>query len=153
MLVAGEPWVLINCHFKSKREDDLWFGTRQPPVFTSEEQRSAQIRAVLAVVDEILAVDPMARILVLGDMNESGFRPPMWIFSGGQLLNMTERVPAAERYTFNFNGNSQLLDHVLASPALAELITEVTIVHVSSDRPDSQRASDRDPVLVRLRLP
>ena len=63
-----------------------------------------------------------------------------------------ERLPAADRYTFNFEGASGLLDHVVVSPSLSRE-AEVDVVHVNSDRADERRSSDHDPVVVRLRVP
>ena len=52
--------------------------------------------------------------------------------------------------TFNFEGVSQVLDHAVASPALAKEAA-VEVVHFNSDCSDEKRTSDHDPVLVRLR--
>ncbi|MGB5398837.1 MAG: endonuclease I, partial [Thermoanaerobaculia bacterium] len=62
-------------------------------------------------------------------------------------------VPAADRYSFNYRGNSQLLDHVLVSRSLyEEARPEVEILHINADAAFDDRASDHDPVVVRLRL-
>jgi predicted extracellular nuclease len=48
----------------------------------------------------------------------------------------------------------QALDHVFLSPAmLAAGSPSVTIAHVSAERPDGQRVSDHDPIVVRLPRP
>jgi uncharacterized protein len=60
------------------------------------------------------------------------------------------RVPAASRYTFNFEGASQVLDHVVVSPALAK-DAAAEVLHINSDCSDEKRTSDHDPVLVKLR--
>jgi predicted extracellular nuclease len=149
---SESPLFLINCHLKSKRGDDRWFGSTQPPVFHTEEQRSEQVRGILEFVRSIQLTDPQARVIVLGDMNEHEFRPPMRLLSGTELLNITERVPLESRYSYNFNGNSQLLDHILVSPALEQSVSEIEIIHLNADLADRSRASDHDPVLVRLAL-
>ena len=85
-------------------------------------------------------------------MNEHEFRAPMRLLASNRLVNLTERVPAPQRYSYNYQGNSQLLDHVLASRALESYVAEVEIPHINADRSDRSRASDHDPVVVRLRL-
>ncbi len=152
LTAAGESLLAINCHLKSKRGDDRLFGAIQPPLFGTEEQRSAQVREVLAWVAARLDADPEARIVVLGDLNEHEFRPPMRLLAGAGLTNLMWRVPEAERYSFNFVGNSQLLDHVLVSPSLTGRVRRVEIVHLNADQPDAARASDHDPVLVEIDL-
>ena len=54
------------------------------------------------------------------------------------------------RYTFNFEGASQVLDHVIVSPSLAEGAA-IEIVHLNSDCSDAKRTSDHDPIVTRLR--
>jgi len=143
----GERLFLVNCHLKSKRGDDPLFGATQPPRVHSEEQRNAQARQVQALVHRILAAEPDAAILVVGDMNEHDFRAPMRVLAGSALENLTERVPRAERYSYNYDGNSQLLDHILASRSLAGRTAGIRIRHLNADHPDARRASDHDPVL------
>ena len=151
-IVKEKDLLLVNCHLKSKRGDDRLFGAVQPPVFHTEEQRSAQVRELRAFVSQRLEIDPESRIVVLGDMNEHEFRPPMQLLASPPLVNLMTRIGASERYTFNFNGNSQLLDHILVSPSLAGRVTDVAIAHLNTDAAATERASDHDPVLVRLRL-
>jgi predicted extracellular nuclease len=59
-------------------------------------------------------------------------------------------VPPQGRYSFNFEGASQLLDHVVVSPALAR-DAAAEILHLNSDCSDAKRTSDHDPILTRLR--
>ncbi|MGL4603075.1 MAG: hypothetical protein ACRCU9_02925, partial [Iodobacter sp.] len=53
-------------------------------------------------------------------------------------------------YTYVFEGNSQVLDHILVSPVLAGR-AEYDVVHVNSEFAD--QASDHEPEVVRLTLP
>ncbi|MDX1643242.1 MAG: esterase-like activity of phytase family protein [Thermoanaerobaculia bacterium] len=148
---ASPPLFLINCHLKSKRGDDRLFGSAQPPIAHTEEQRSAQTRLLRRFAQSLLERDPAARIVLLGDMNEHEFRPPLRLLEG-PLVNLVERLPPAERYTYNYQGNSQMLDHVLVSPALVDRVVAVRAVHVNADRPADRRVSDHDPIVVRFDL-
>jgi|GEM_PF-531117 len=142
---------VIDNHWKSKRGDGRLFGAVQPPVLWSEEQRICQARVIADFVRELLAADPDAWVIVLGDLNEHELRPPVQELEAAGLTDLIWRIPQAERYSYNFEGNSQVLDHILVSPAvLRESVVLPAIVHVNTDRPASLAASDHDPVRVIL---
>jgi predicted extracellular nuclease len=149
--VGGRRLFVVNLHLVSKRRDDPVFGTRRPPRLWSEEQRSEQARAIRRFVDRILEEDSDAAVVVLGDLNEFEYRPPLRILTGGGLVNLTERVPVEDRYSYIFQGLSQTLDHILVSPYLAQR-AEIDMVHVNADFPHKERASDHDPVIARVAL-
>ena len=149
----GKTLFVVNNHLKSKRGDDPLFGPRQPPLLATEDQRSQQTALIGGFVAELLLLDPTARVIVLGDLNEHEFRGPLRVLEGAGLVNLMFSVPAADRYSFNYRGNSQLLDHVLVSRSLyEEARPEVEILHINADAAFDDRASDHDPVVVRLRL-
>jgi hypothetical protein len=147
-------FFLIANHLKSKRGDDATFGATQPPAYKTEEQRICQAGIVGRFAASILSRDPNAAVVVLGDMNEHEFRPPMRkLVEVSGLTNLIERVPVNERYTFSFEGNLQILDHIFVSPSiLQDAAPEIDIVHVNADRADAAAASDHDPVVVRLKM-
>ncbi len=148
----GRRIVAINVHLKSKRGDDAVFGARQPPEPRTEPQRAAQAGELGGFAGSLMASDPEALLLVLGDFNEHEFRPPMRLLAESGLINLVERVAQPERYTYNFEGNSQAIDHILVSPALAELCSAVEILHLNADYPSSRRSSDHDAVLARFEI-
>ena len=150
--IGGRRLTAINVHLKSKRGDDPIFGDRQPPERATERQRTAQARALAEVVRSRLARDPDAWIVVLGDFNDHGFRRPLKALGEASLVNVIERVDAGKRYTYNYAGTSQVLDHILLSPALAAADPIVEIRHENADFPHARRASDHDPVTVSLQL-
>lgn len=148
---GGKTIFLIVNHLKSKRGDDAAFGVTQPPVYKTEVQRTCQAEVVGAFAASILARDPRAALVVLGDMNEHEFRRPMLRLAEiSGLTNLVATLPDNDRYTFAFEGNLQVLDHVFVSPALAKG-AEVDVVHCNADRADSLAASDHDPVVVKIR--
>jgi hypothetical protein len=151
--VAGRPLFLVAVHFRSKGGDDALFGSVQPPRLVTEPQRVAQAETVAAFVADILAADPEARVLVLGDFNDFSFRPPLAALADAGLVDLIERLPPEDLYTYVYEGSSQVLDHVLASPALAAAEAGVDAVHLHADFPPDRRASDHDPVVARFRLP
>jgi predicted extracellular nuclease len=135
----------------SKSEDDSPFGAAQPPVRRSELRRRAQAAVLGGWVRDLLAVDPGAAVIVLGDLNEHWFGEPLAALASAGLESLIVRVPLEERYTYVHAGLSQVLDHVFVSGAIAAG-AEVDVVHTNADFPAWRRASDHDAVVVRLRL-
>lgn len=144
-------FVVVN-HFKSKRGDGGLFGSTQPPVRRTEEQRTCQAETVGKFAGKILEKNAKAAVIVLGDMNEHEFRAPMKrLVELSGLANLHDRVVVADRYTYVYEGNSQVLDHIFVSPALLRE-AEIDIVHINADVPEAVAASDHDPILARLRM-
>lgn len=150
--VGGRTLVAIALHLRSKSGDGPLFGRFQPPIEPSRTARAEQTGVVGAFVEAILAADPDAAIVVLGDCNDFDFAPALVRLEAAGLRNLTRQLPESERYTYVFEGNSQALDHVLVSASLAEA-ARYEIVHVNSEYLAARRASDHDPVLARLALP
>ena len=151
--VGQERLFLVNLHLSSKSGDDRIFGSVQPPVRSTEDQRSQQALWVARFVRDLLNEDPQAAVVVLGDLNDHEFRSPLRILEAVPLVNMIERVPAADRYTFVYNGNSQVLDHVLVSEPLSERAElAIDVVHLNADFRDELRSSDHDPVVLEVRF-
>lgn len=147
----GQRFFVIANHLTSKSGDDPLMGGRQPPRRPTEAKRLRQAEVLHDFMESFLAIDPDARVVVLGDMNEMEFRPPMTTLAGDRWVNLMETLPEDDRYTYVYEGNSQVLDHVLVSPALAaRAAPEVDAVHVWAERAHEGRASDHDPVVARL---
>ncbi|MCK0097305.1 endonuclease/exonuclease/phosphatase family protein [Yoonia sp. F2084L] len=156
----GEEVTVVNNHFSSKGgsapilgvEQD--FADRQEDVDVngSLDERQAQSEAVAAFVADELAADPQANVVVVGDFNEFEFVSPVTGLEDAGLTNLTNTLPEDERYTFNFQGNSQALDHILVSDGLAA-DAQFDIVHVNSEFADADdRGSDHDPLLALLTI-
>ncbi|HEY0358742.1 MAG TPA: endonuclease/exonuclease/phosphatase family protein [Mycobacteriales bacterium] len=148
----GETVFVIANHFNSKGGDQPLNGRFQPPTRSSETQRHAQAHVVRGFVDQLLAADRRARVVVVGDLNDFEFSETADILTaGGALVDLPRTLALAERYTYVFEGNSQVLDHILTSPALARRgAYDYDIVHVNSEYPD--QVSDHEPQVVRLRV-
>ncbi|MBK9093358.1 MAG: hypothetical protein IPM84_11375 [Anaerolineae bacterium] len=58
------------------------------PVAVSEIQRNQQAQIVNDFVDAILALDPSANIVALGDFNDFQFSTPLAILKGGVLTDL-----------------------------------------------------------------
>ncbi len=74
----------------------------------------------------------------------------MAILENGVLHDLMDTLPENERYSYVFEGNSQTLDHILVSDALAAKPLTFDPVHVNAEFAD--QASDHDPSVVRIEL-
>ena len=146
---AGKRLFLINLHLKSKGGDDPLFGRRQPRIEGTLDRRTDQAKAVADFVGELATMDPGARIVALGDLNDFENTLALTTLEAAGLEDLVKRMPIEERFSYVYLGNSQVLDHVLVSESLADG-AEVDMVHVNAEFPASQRPSDHDPVIVRL---
>jgi predicted extracellular nuclease len=140
----GRSFIAIVNHFSSKGGDDPLFGRHQPPVRSSEVARHQQAASVNEFVDDILAADRRANVIVLGDINDFEFSETTQILTqGGVLTSLMETLPQPERYSYVFEGNSQVLDQILFSDNLLRTLVRYDVVHVNAEFAD--QASDHDP--------
>lgn len=147
----GQTVFVIANHFNSKGGDQPLYGRFQPPTLTSETQRLQQATVLHDFIQQIITQDASAKVVALGDFNDFEFSNPMQTLTGnGALLHdLIEDLPAGERYTYVFDGNSQALDHILTSLALVGK-TEYDVVHVNAEF--AVQNSDHDPEVARLDL-
>jgi predicted extracellular nuclease len=146
----GRTLFVIANHLNSKGGDDPLFGRVQPPVRSSEVQRHAQANVVAGFVEQLLAAERRANVVVLGDLNDFEFSETLDILEGAGLTNLMETLPVWERYSYVFDGNSQTLDQILVSGSLTRPRPEYDSVHVNAEFAD--QASDHDPQVARLQV-
>jgi predicted extracellular nuclease len=178
----GETVFVVVNHFSSKGDDRPLFGRFQPPFRLTEFEsgtpedgwRHAQAQVINDFVDEILAVDGNAHVIVLGDINDFDFSETVEILTGervamaaGQgvadpdgsgptalsgeptvMRTLFELLDENERYSYVFDGNSQVLDQILVSNSLWGLAPTYDVVHVNAEF--AQQASDHDPSVMRV---
>lgn len=152
--LAGRPLVIINNHLSSRFGSTPVFGAVQPFVQAGEAARRAQAKALHDYVASLLAADPRTGIVVTGDMNTFEFSDELTLTLPGDppiLSNLLDRSAEQGRYSYNYEGNSQMLDHIFVTGNLLAG-AELDIVHLNADFPASDGiiASDHDPVLARL---
>ncbi|MEU0006121.1 endonuclease/exonuclease/phosphatase family protein [Streptomyces sp. NPDC006314] len=147
----GKTVFVIANHLNSKGGDQGLTAQYQPPVRSSEIQRHAQATAVHAFVKDILAVQKNADVIALGDMNDFEFSGTAKILEGdGELWSAIKSLPRSERYTYDYQGNQQVLDQILVSPAIRRgCDLEYDSVHINSEFHD--QISDHDPQVLRFR--
>lgn len=142
-------FVVAN-HFNSKGGDDPAYGRHQPPTRSSETQRLAQADEVRTFVRDLRAADDQAPVVVLGDLNDFQFSPTLDLLTDDHtLVDLIDTLPRDERYGYIYEGNSQVLDHVLVAGDLRRY--DYDVVHVNAEF--ANQVSDHDPQVVRLTLP
>ncbi|MGH7508608.1 MAG: endonuclease/exonuclease/phosphatase family protein [Gemmatimonadales bacterium] len=151
----GRRLSVIGNHLSSRFGSTPVFGAIQPFVQAGEAERAAQVRALHDYAGHLLEADPGARLIVLGDMNTFEFSDELAELLPGTpaaLHPLMPLVPAGERYSYNYEGNSQALDHVFVSRALRPG-AELDVVHLNADFPalPERTASDHDPLVARFR--
>jgi predicted extracellular nuclease len=144
----GRTVFVIANHFNSKGGDQPTHGRNQPPNRSSEVQRVEQATVLRGFVDQILASDKHANIVVAGDINDYPFSPAVQtLTAGGALTDVIASLPENERYSYVFEGQSQVLDHILASRAPRGV--DYDVVHLNAEF--AEQASDHDPQVLRFR--
>ncbi len=148
---------VINNHFTSMSGGEA----------STESVRTAQAAWNVTLVAEILADDPEAYIAVVGDLNSYFLARPIQTLREGGLVHVFDACPGGvgadpsvcpsnERpYTYIYQGQAQVLDHILVTPSLMEKVVRVDVLHINADYPlpypdDTSPAhkSDHDPVVV-----
>ncbi|NED78198.1 endonuclease/exonuclease/phosphatase [Streptomyces sp. SID9944] len=146
----GRTVFVIANHFASKGGDQGLTAQYQPPARSSETQRHLQATEVNAFVKDILKVQKNADIIALGDMNDFEFSDTAKILEGrGELWSAIKSLPKNERYTYDYQGNEQVLDQILVSPSIRRGDFAYDSVHINSEFHD--QISDHDPQVLRFR--
>ncbi|WP_274556931.1 endonuclease/exonuclease/phosphatase family protein [Streptomyces spiramyceticus] len=144
----GRTVFVIANHFGSKGGDESLVSHHQPPVRKSEIKRLEQAQAVNTFVKDILKVQRNADVLVLGDINDFEFSATTKALTAdGALYPAVKSLPRSERYSYVFQGNSQVLDQILTSPSIDDFSYDS--VHINAEF--SAQNSDHDPQVLRFR--
>ncbi|WP_425559599.1 endonuclease/exonuclease/phosphatase family protein [Kitasatospora terrestris] len=146
----NKPVFVIANHFNSKGGDQGIDSRFQAPGRSSEVQRIKQATVEQAFVAKLLAADKNARVVSLGDFNDYQFSPALDALTKDDVLrDLVIQLPERERYSYVYQGNSQVLDHILVSPTLKWHDVDYEVVHINSEF--AVQASDHDPQVVRIK--
>lgn len=144
------------------------------------QKRLEQAQSIATIVQGLQTADPAIKLMVIGDFNAfefsdgyvdavgqiaGDFDPADNLLSGPDLVDpnltkLTLAVAPEERYSFNFAGSAQAIDHALTSQALTALVTSVEYARGNSDAarillddPSTPlRSSDHDGLVVYILL-
>jgi uncharacterized protein len=147
------PCTLIVNHFKAKSGAD-------PEGKEFVSRRTAEARLVAGIVNEALAANAQANVIIAGDLNDTIDSPPLQALTTlAPLADLALAAPAAERYSYIYEGEAQVLDHILVTAGLKNRLEKITYAHLDADFPVNRarefspyRVSDHDPPVARFRL-
>ena len=148
---GARPLHLINLHLRAPRaaflpggrEEGRWRSLSHwaEAYFLAGLKRQGQALEARLFAEALFDSNPEARIAVCGDLNAESHEAPTRIlqalpedmetqaFAARALTPLEWRVPEAVRFTVLHDGRRVLLDHILASPALAGACREVRILN------------------------
>ncbi|MDT9696019.1 endonuclease/exonuclease/phosphatase family protein [Streptomyces sp. P17] len=147
----GRTVFVIANHFNSKGGDQGLTSQYQPVPRSSETQRHQQAGLVNAFVKDILDTQKNADVVALGDFNDFEFSETTKILErDGALWAAVKSLPRSERYSYVYQGNSQVLDQILVSPSIRRGCDfEYDSVHMNAEFND--QISDHDPQVMRFK--
>jgi predicted extracellular nuclease len=135
-------FTVFSNHFASKAAPD--------------ECREAQAAAVR---DEVARLEAEGeRSIVAGDLNAFEDEGALKTLEDGttSLDNLWDEAPEGERYSFQFQGRLQTLDHVLVTQGLQSKVSDFRYAHFDNDYHEREKAddghhvSDHDPPVLTL---
>ncbi len=174
---ASFPVTVIANHLRSLSAiDDPADGNRV------RTKRRAQAEFLANLVQARQTANPAERIVLVGDFNAFQFSdgyvdvigtvkgtptpPDEVVLASSDLVNpdltdLVEMVPAEQRYSYSFDGNAQVIDHILVTGNLLASFATVQFARADADFPESlrndptrpERISDHDPVVATFNLP
>jgi predicted extracellular nuclease len=148
----GQVVVFIANHFNAKLGDSPMWGAIQPQVTGSEAKRREMARKLNQLIQRMLMFNPDIPIVALGDFNAFSEDGSMIILQGKELTNLsTHLLPFNQRYSYNFNGKSQQIDHVFVTNNMLSMNPEFEIPNINTDF--MARLADHDPVIARFFIP
>lgn len=166
----GGFWMVVN-HFKSKgscpstaNDPDQDYGQG-----CWNASRSTQAAALKDWVAGLTSSSGETDVLMMGDFNAYLNEDPIKALEAAGHEALLKRLPADQRYTYVFSGESGALDHAFASSTLKNQVSGVAVWHINAEEPlvldyntefktddryaaTAYRSSDHDPVLVGLTL-
>ncbi|HVD77254.1 MAG TPA: Calx-beta domain-containing protein, partial [Vicinamibacteria bacterium] len=145
-------------------------------------KRRAQAEFLADLVQARQTADPAEHIVLVGDFNafqfSDGYVDVIGTVKGTptpagevvlasddlvnpDLTDLVETVPAEQRYSYSFDGNAQVIDHILVTGNLLGSFASAQFARVDADFPESlrndparpERVSDHDPVVATFNLP
>ena len=147
-------------------------------------KRAAQAEFLAELMDDLQEETPRAAVVTVGDFNafevNDGYVDVMGAIKGDpapadevvthandlidpDLVNLVETITPAsgQRYSYVFDGNAQVLDHVLVTQSLTGKVRELQYARNDADFPESlrndatrpERISDHDMPVAFLRYP
>jgi predicted extracellular nuclease len=129
-------------------------------------KRRIQAEFLAKIVQDRQVANPNERIVLIGDFNAYQFNDgigdtigtikgtpapkeavmnPSPDLVNPDLINLVDFKPAAERYSYSFDGNAQVLDHILINETMKKHIANFGFARLNADFPETYRNDDARP--------
>lgn len=153
--------IVILSHLRSLSGiDDATDGSR------IRAKRLAQAEYLASLVQERQNATPPQNLVLIGDFNafqfSDGYVDVIGTIKGTpspsdevtltgddlvdpDLVNLTDELPAVERYSFSFDGNAQALDHILVNAPMRARLVRYAYARNNVDFPESLRSNVNRP--------
>src|SRR3569832_234698 len=104
-------------------------------------------------IDDHLATDPSMQLAVMGDFNGFYYETALQhLAAGGVLTNLNGLLPVEDRYSYQFDGDLQMVDNMLVTGGLLEG-AQYDPVHLNAEFSAATRPTDHDPQVALFYLP
>ncbi|MGN0187649.1 MAG: ExeM/NucH family extracellular endonuclease [Paludibacteraceae bacterium] len=165
LLNHGETFVFSLNHLKSKSGASSASGDDKDQNDGQGAYNATRILEAKSVVSACASATSIDEdILIMGDMNAYSREDPLKEFENAGYINILRHFYGTEAYSYSYNGEAGILDHIFANRSLAAQITGASVFHINADEHrkfeytqstctnDMYRCSDHDAVIVGLKL-
>lgn len=139
----GDPLEVWVVHLKSNSDGRAF----------AEPIRLAEAQALRRLLEDRLAADPRAQLVVCGDFNDLAESPTVTTVSGGEpaaLASDWENLNQANRVTYNLEPYREMIDFIFWSPAMRDRYVPGSYRVRLGELAES--GSDHNPVIARFRF-
>ncbi|MGE0864660.1 MAG: lamin tail domain-containing protein [Vicinamibacterales bacterium] len=152
--LTPRPVIVVVNHLRSFIDIELVGGDG----LRVRAKRTAQAESTANLLQTLQFTNPGVPVISIGDYNayefNDGYTDPIAVITGAptpddqvvvdespdlvnpDFVNLTNSLPAGERYTFVFEGTPQALDHVLVNTAGASLVSRYAVARNNADFPE-----------------
>lgn len=124
------------------------------------EQRQRQALYNLSFVEALQVENPDVYFIVTGDLNAFQESSDLAVLEP-VLDSLWDKIAPQSRYTYIFEGQTQTLDYIYATPNMIENLAGVQVAHINADfsysyendPSTSIRAADHDPIVATFSFP
>ncbi|TPG39482.1 hypothetical protein EAH79_12130 [Sphingomonas koreensis] len=148
----GQDVTVVDIHAYSRGGSDPDFGNVQPAEAHGDDRRTEQADGVINYINDHLADDPSLNFAVMGDFNGFSWEGALQdLTKDGVLTDLNTLLPSEERYSYDYDGNLQQIDHILVTGGLLTG-AQYDAVHINAEFSADTRPTDHDPQLAVLQF-